>query len=388
MQSQGVYEDRSYAPEAEPIGPPPTPEEERTIRNATEIFTRCLQTEWTRQKAPYGFDDALDRARSAGKDTTERIFVDAGDGAWLAYYLIVGITRSHFPGKPSEDRTISAFQGLPSEHRRRVAASVANCDPHSSVISAIERLKEPTRRRKRRCLGRDEIPTTAVPNTSFLTLQSPTMRTTPPENTLARDSPAARHETNSTSASNETVNLPMAISGSEHQRASDPCIEYIADVFPQFMCSAIRKNGNSAAVEMVFPYFHDNRIVDCAMSLGILPNKIEYLALKLFGWHLETDEREIFRYIVSENDGGIAMPGETMVLQGARDNAISDLLGDQIRDAIIASLMRKEEVRQAVRNTRCVTMQISRNPREDAVLTLNVALREGFTLREKLYERK
>ncbi|KAJ4178779.1 hypothetical protein NW759_017333 [Fusarium solani] len=145
----------------------------------------------------------------------------------------------------------------------------------------------------------------------------------------------------------------MAIlDSSEHQTASGPLVEYLADVFPQFMCSAIRKNGDSAAVEMVFPYFRNDEKVVCAMSLSILPNKVQYLALKLFGWHLETDETETFRYLVSEDGGGIAMPGETIVLQGARDKALSDLLGDEVRHAVTASLMRKEEVRQAVMNTR------------------------------------
>ncbi|RSL57560.1 hypothetical protein CEP51_014221 [Fusarium floridanum] len=386
MQSTGVLsDDRPFPPGAGPIiEPSPTPEEEHIIRNATAIFTRQLQTAWTRQKAPYGFDGALDKARSAGRDTTEHIFAGAGDRAWLAYYLTVGRPGSHFPGKPSEDRVVSAFQRLPSEHRRQVAASVANCEPHHTVTSAIEKLQQPRHRRKRLCVRHTASP----PNTPPLALPPPTMGSTPPERALPSDSAADRRETNRTFPSNETANLHMRISNSEHQTASGPHTRHLADVFPAFMCSAIRKNGGVAAVEMVFPYLDDDGAVDCAMSLSILPNKVEYLALELLGWHFETDERGTFRYIVSSNGGSTAMPLETVVLQGAQDEAISKHLGNKVRDAVAASLMYKEEVRQAVRYSKCVSMQINRNPSHDAVLTLNLEFQEGLMLNKILNGRK
>jgi len=152
--------------------------------------------------------------------------------------------------------------------------------------------------------------------------------------------------------------------------------------FPQYMCSAIRKSGDRAAVTMVFPYFPGGTVV-CLMSLAILASKVEYLAMELFGVHLETEDG--FRCVVLEN-GGRLVPGQDMILQGARDEAILKLFGLEASRGIAASPAREEEVRQAILATRCVTMRVSSNPNDDVMVSLNLGLEEGFRIKETLYE--
>ena len=118
------------------------------------------------------------------------------------------------------------------------------------------------------------------------------------------------------------------------------------------------------------------------MSLAIRANKVEFIAIQLFGIHVETEDG--FRCIVLEN-GARCVPGRDTSLQGARPEAISKLLGSDISCAIAASLAREDEVRQSIFATRCVTMQIARNPDEGAILNLNLGLDGGFETKDKLF---
>lgn len=166
------------------------------------------------------------------------------------------------------------------------------------------------------------------------------------------------------------------------ETVSDPSIKRIACVYPQYLCGAIRKTGSTAAVTMVFPSYFPGGKVACLMSLAIVANKVQHIAMELFGTHLETEDG--FRYIIQEN-GGRLFPQE-VVLQGAQDRAIAKLLGPETSYAIAVSPVRKEEVRQEIHATRCVTLQITSNCHEDAILSLNLGLEEGFQLKEKLYK--
>ena len=131
---------------------------------------------------------------------------------------------------------------------------------------------------------------------------------------------------------------------------------------------------------MVFPY---SLGVVCLMSLAILSNKVAYLAMELFGVHVEIDGG--FQYVVLEN-GVRLLPRPALVKQGGRDEAIARLLGFEISKAIKLSPTRKEEMNQAILVTRCVTMEITSNPMDDGVLNLNLGQDEGYYVKETLFE--
>lgn len=54
-------------------------------------------------KGMCGFKGAINKASSVDKGDTKSIFGHVGDGAWLAYYIVVGMMGSYFPGNLSKD---------------------------------------------------------------------------------------------------------------------------------------------------------------------------------------------------------------------------------------------------------------------------------------------
>ena len=168
---------------------------------------------------------------------------------------------------------------------------------------------------------------------------------------------------------------------SEQETVSSPLTSRLPTIFPQYTCGIIRRTGYKASITMAFPY---SLGVDCLLSLSILSNKVEYLAMKLFGVHIETEGE--FRYVVFQKDGVRLLPRPALAIQGACDETISMLLGPEVSNAISVSPVRKEEIKQAILATRCVTMSITNNSHEDCVLTLNLGQDEGYKIRKTLFE--
>lgn len=115
---------------------------------ATEIFARQLTSEWTREKTPYRFDDALERARSASEEDTARIFLDAGFSAWLAYFLATNSSTRYYKGQQAEQQTLAAFERLSTENRKVVATKLFNTKAHDTVRPMIEQLSNRLKRRR------------------------------------------------------------------------------------------------------------------------------------------------------------------------------------------------------------------------------------------------
>lgn len=148
------------------------------------------------------------------------------------------------------------------------------------------------------------------------------------------------------------------------------------------MCAAVFKKNDRAAITMLFPNLSVGPVV-CLMSLAIYPNKVEYLALELFGVHIESEAG--LRYIVLEN-GGRLNPSPEIVLQGAREDSIMRLFGVRLTRAIMNSPTRKEELRQGISLTRCVSMTVNTNSNIQAILSLNTGLNDSFELKATLYD--
>lgn len=77
------------------------------------------------------------------------------------------------------------------------------------------------------------------------------------------------------------------------------------------------------------------------MSLGILPAKVEFIAMRLFGVHLDTDGDT--RYVLHRQ--ARLLPRPEMSIQGARKEDILEVLGPIIDTAVTASPIRREEVK-------------------------------------------
>ncbi|KAL9114741.1 MAG: hypothetical protein Q9227_001420 [Pyrenula ochraceoflavens] len=323
------------------------------------IFSRHLKGRWTRERTPYGFDKALENAQSAAEDTTQRVFLDTKFQCWLAYFLATTGQGRHYSGQAAEAETISAFNKLPVSVRRDFAHGLADVVPDPSVEEALAELSaRPQARLKRR---RIMINSSSLQQTEIL---SPT---------VVPDSSRQEGMMNGESA---TLDI------NEYQDCvSDPPIAHLADVFRPYMCAAVVKRNDRAAITMIFPNFRVGPVV-CLMSLAIYPNKVEYLALELFGVHIESEAG--LRYIFLEN-GGRINPSPDIVLQGAREESILRLLGPQLTHAIMSSPTRKEEMRQGISLTRCLSMTVNAKADAQAILSLNTGLDDSFELKATLY---
>lgn len=93
-----------------------------------------------------------------------------------------------------------------------------------------------------------------------------------------------------TSISLPNESLIATSRSSDQPSLSNPAISRLGDVFPQYLCGAIRKIGDTASVQMDFSRSPDGNI-NCFMSLGVMANKVQYIAMELFGVHLEMDDR-------------------------------------------------------------------------------------------------
>ncbi|KAI1562962.1 hypothetical protein PtrEW7m1_010755 [Pyrenophora tritici-repentis] len=174
---------------------------------------------------------------------------------------------------------------------------------------------------------------------------------------------------------------PARLTG--QQTVSNPSAKRLASIFPQYTCGAVRNSGNTASVTMAFPAQLSGPKVECLMSLSILPNKIQYLAMELFGVHVESDAG--LWYIILDN-GVRVLPQYEVVLQGGKEKGIENLLGSEPSLALRKSPLRKDEVRQGKLATNCVTLRLPSNCEYDGILNLNLGLDEAFRLKDALFK--
>lgn len=172
----------------------------------------------------------------------------------------------------------------------------------------------------------------------------------------------------------------------QHLVLENASLQGIADVFDPYIYGAISKvtvqiGGNpslKAAVTMDFPR---RGLVDCLMSLAIQPSKVGYLAMALFGIQVESVGE--IRY-VSLN--GVRMTHNSeIILKGVLDEAIIDVFGSEIHRAVTACRMRKKELEEGNHKTECVSMILTSNSDEAAIINLSLGVEEGTQIRGKLY---
>jgi hypothetical protein len=118
------------------------------------------------------------------------------------------------------------------------------------------------------------------------------------------------------------------------------------------------------------------------MSLSILPNKVQYLAMELYGVHVESDGG--YRYFVLDN-GVRILVGHEDVLQGANERAITRLLGPEPSVALSKSPLRKEEIRQGKLETNGVFLRMPGSCEQNSILNLCLGLDEAYCLKDALF---
>jgi hypothetical protein len=152
----------------------------------------------------------------------------------------------------------------------------------------------------------------------------------------------------------------------------------LARLFPPYLCGAVvTVLFSTAMVHMTFP---DNPSDDCRVTLSILPNKVEYLAMTLFGIHLESDGER--RYVVLDSGSFIAAPDQ-LHFEGVREDACMKIFGPEMNKGVQSSFKRAMEFGSS--KSRCISMSISGTWNGAASLSLVLGLEQGLHIRQILF---
>jgi hypothetical protein len=118
------------------------------------------------------------------------------------------------------------------------------------------------------------------------------------------------------------------------------------------------------------------------MSVDIDVRCVEYLAMALLGVRVESREKARYIYWPS----GVRMALEHDIkLHCISEEAILEVFGPQIYNAVVACRMRKKEAEVGNKLTECVSVVISAEPRDGLIVNLALGMKEGHGIWKKLY---
>ncbi len=362
--------------------------QESDVQRLISILTREFTTEWVRTNAPHGMWKALKNVPSLESGHIQKTLLGVGFKAWLSHFLAGQRKETHYKGHADDTWALNTLQTLNPELLREVAGAIERTQVHPTVLNAISKLKE-----QRGVSGKYAGRLCRTTPDKFSVIQASVMDA---QNTsefqfsstaVVQDlephqpsiPPVVNNNTLTTGTNAESTSTLREIS--DFQTVSNPPARYLPTLFRPYMVSAVRKSGERAHIEMLFPYSYSLGMV--CMSLAILASKVEFLALKLFG--TQVDSEGDFRYIEQANGTKLLIKNE-VVAQGAQDAGIVEILGPTLGQMLEVSPARKEERNQGILNTRFVTMQIPGNVNQDGILNINLGEAEAYQVKDMLFK--
>ncbi|OAP55789.1 hypothetical protein AYL99_09941 [Fonsecaea erecta] len=197
------------------------------VDQVVSTFKALLKKEWTKSKKPRGFKAAYLRAQALPDEDPERIFLETGFTAWLAYYL-ASPRAKHYKGRSANIRAIKTVKELTVELQREIAARVNDTTAHPTVTRTLLPPRSPTLPRL---------------NSTTDLQQTQTIM-----NNALPSAPTDGSPTESTA-----VLVQNQTQVRQQQTVSNPFSSELMSTFPPYACGAIRKHTGRAAVTMVFP---------------------------------------------------------------------------------------------------------------------------------------
>ncbi|KAL2363002.1 hypothetical protein RJZ56_004098 [Blastomyces dermatitidis] len=180
----------------------------------------------------------------------------------------------------------------------------------------------------------------------------------------------------------EISNNPNFNPAPEQRVFENASLQTVVKTFSQDMASAIRRfivrDELKAAVTTVFPIWAGT--VDCLMSLEVSEWSVEWLMMALFGAKLKWVNQ--VRHLVLNNGVTLIIPNSEATLKGVPDEAIVNVFGPEIHDAIAESPIRRKELAEGMHVAECVSMILTRN---GAIINLALGLEGGVKIQNKLY---
>jgi hypothetical protein len=141
----------------------------------------------------------------------------------------------------------------------------------------------------------------------------------------------------------------------------------LTGLFSKYLHGAILKIGDTA--DMTLSLSLSLGVCDGYLCLAIVPNRAHFLAMKLLGANMESNDQQ--RYIVDEH-GRKSIPEPSIKLTGVSIDALPDFFGPLLLFGIAESTQRKDEVRDGQPFTECLYMRISCNPRDCVYLYITM----------------
>jgi hypothetical protein len=178
------------------------------------------------------------------------------------------------------------------------------------------------------------------------------------------------HPERASEAPDEVIVMPVA---DQYQTVSNPGLKCLAHIFPPYLCKRIRLSATNASVDMYYYWG-----LYCTLELLVLPTSIPYLAMELFGTHLELNEGT---WDIVQSNGG-SQCFECTTLRGARGEGITRVFGPHVARAVEETHARKQE---AALSTDCVKFQIKGNATEDGKFVLDLEWEASFFIKSMLF---
>jgi hypothetical protein len=179
-----------------------------------------------------------------------------------------------------------------------------------------------------------------------------------------------------------TLDVLLNIHTSEQRVFENATIQGISETFERSICESIRlrafESELRAAVTMIFPVLGGP--VDCLMSLDIHEKDVARLAMTLFGTEVRWVDQAL--HVVLNSGFTMIIPNSEITLKGVADETILEVFGGKTHDAMIATPIRRREVREGKRVTECVSMIITRT---GAIISLCLGMKGGVEIQNKLY---
>ncbi|EGY23489.1 uncharacterized protein VDAG_04927 [Verticillium dahliae VdLs.17] len=356
------------------------------LQKHVELFLLKLQDS---DRGPKGLADSWREAQHvADKSVPGVLLKEGGFPVWYGYLLAKGDVEksSRFAGKAATRDLIADLENRPVEYLKSLATTVT-CKINPVVAAKVEQVRrtriecqtksmsQKSNKRPRTADNNDDrIGRPITPSPTFLpgdpAFHLTNLDCSPQELDLHPDDPLnylaeSKHVLVNASLKGATRLFPTSLSDSI-KRIPNP----------------INENGLVAGISMTFPRAPYTDKFGCQMAIEILENKVEWIAQKLFDVRLETTEG--LRYVLLPG-GTKVLPHPSITLQGGCFEVVPHIFGSETDRAITASPAHQDDVKQAMKRTSSVSMVVSHQARNGAVIYVSLGLLEGTQIKDKLF---
>ncbi|KAI0912493.1 hypothetical protein F4823DRAFT_622787 [Ustulina deusta] len=316
------------------------------------------------RRGPYGIDEALQTAKQADENSTQRIILDRSELAWRAYYAVSKATESDhgFSGKADLIRLLNDLRAQSVERQRTFAEQLASAIGSEEVYGSRQSAK------RRRTTVENHV---AVPAPSTITTNSIDIRHIDSENCVLEDI---------TDLTDQVVLQRDVYVGAPLQPAEQLFHGQFWDSI-QRIPSKDQPGTCLADISMLFQQGYIREHFGCQMEIRIAEEKVADLALEYFGVKLEIkDGVRSVRY----PGGGKIEPDPSIRLRACRQDLSGIFRGDLYEAVCTSPIYQREKIELRTR-TDGVSMTISNQAREDGKLTVFLGEWRASTIKTRFY---